>query len=113
MSVENILAAVHWLGHDAFRIDAGKTIYIDPFKLETGDAADIALVTHEHFDHCSPEDIDKVRTDNTVIVTEKGKSMSGSSTRSSSPCWSHQRGGCLKNCAKWPERRVTGFASAR
>jgi len=61
---------IHWLGHASFRIDAGiKTIYIDPFKIKAGaPKADIILVTHEHFDHNSPEDIAKIQKDSTVIV---------------------------------------------
>ncbi len=71
MSVETVSSMIHWLGHDSIRIDAGLTIYIDPFKIESDLPADIILITHEHFDHCSPEDIAKIRTDDTVIVTEK------------------------------------------
>jgi L-ascorbate metabolism protein UlaG (beta-lactamase superfamily) len=62
--VENI----HWLGHDTFKIVADKVIFTDPFKLKKSDKADIILITHEHYDHCSPEDVEKIRTENTVIV---------------------------------------------
>lgn len=71
MTPQEMLKHIHWLGHDGFRIDAGKVIYIDPFKISGGVPADIVLVTHEHFDHCSPEDVAKVQGENTVIVTEK------------------------------------------
>jgi len=27
---------IHWLGHDGFRIDAEKTIYIDPYQINSG-----------------------------------------------------------------------------
>jgi L-ascorbate metabolism protein UlaG (beta-lactamase superfamily) len=60
---------IHWLGHDSFKIvGTKKTIYVDPFKLSQGDKADIVCVTHAHFDHCSPEDIAKLQTDQTVVV---------------------------------------------
>jgi L-ascorbate metabolism protein UlaG (beta-lactamase superfamily) len=59
---------ISWLGHDGFRIKDGKTIYIDPFQIEGGEKADIILITHEHYDHCSPEDVKKITTDKTVIV---------------------------------------------
>ena len=38
--------------------DKGKKIYIDPFqmKIEPHDA-DYILITHDHHDHFSPEDI--------------------------------------------------------
>ena len=61
---------ISWLGHDSFRIKNGKTIIIDPFKLRsTPDKADILLISHEHFDHLSLDDIKKVVTENTTIVT--------------------------------------------
>jgi len=62
---------IHWLGHDGFRIDASKVIYFDPFQISGGPTADIILVSHEHFDHCSLDDIRKIQGSNTVIVTEK------------------------------------------
>jgi len=64
--VENI----HWLGHDTFKI-VGKnvTIFTDPFKIKKKDKADIILITHEHFDHCSVEDVNKLQGPETVIVT--------------------------------------------
>lgn len=62
---------IHWLGHDGFRIDGSCTIYIDPFNISGGPEADIILVSHEHFDHCSPADVSKIQGNSTVIVTEK------------------------------------------
>ncbi len=66
MMVENI----HWLGHDAFRIDdQGKQIYIDPWKLSAkAPKADYIFVTHSHYDHFSEDDINKIKTDSTKIV---------------------------------------------
>src|SRR5437016_1387440 len=58
------------LGHDSYRIKNGKTVVIDPFKIRpTSEKADILLITHEHFDHFSMDDIKKVVTENTTIVT--------------------------------------------
>lgn len=68
----NVLEHISWLGHDGFMIKAdGKTIIIDPYEVTVSESADIILVTHSHYDHCSPEDIQKLRNDSTVIVTEK------------------------------------------
>jgi L-ascorbate metabolism protein UlaG (beta-lactamase superfamily) len=69
--IENVVKKIVWLGHDAFRIDADKIIYIDPFEITSGPQADLILITHEHFDHCSAEDIAKIRGDKSIIVTEK------------------------------------------
>jgi L-ascorbate metabolism protein UlaG (beta-lactamase superfamily) len=60
---------IHWLGHDTFKITGEKLIYTDPFKIRKKDTADIILITHEHYDHCSPDDIKKIQGSNTVIVT--------------------------------------------
>jgi L-ascorbate metabolism protein UlaG (beta-lactamase superfamily) len=60
---------IHWLGHDTFRIVGEKVIYTDPFKIKREDKADIILITHEHYDHCSPDDVKLVQGPNTVIVT--------------------------------------------
>lgn len=59
---------IHWLGHDTFKITGEKTVYTDPFKIKKKDAADIILITHEHYDHCSVDDIKKIQGPNTVIV---------------------------------------------
>jgi len=60
---------ISWLGHDGFKIKNSKTIYIDPYAMQAGEKADIILITHEHFDHCSPGVIKKIVTSNTTIVT--------------------------------------------
>ena len=55
--------------HSSIRIAAEKIIYIDPFKLECAPHdADIIFVTHAHFDHFSPEDIEKIAKPETVYV---------------------------------------------
>ncbi|MGA9351017.1 MAG: MBL fold metallo-hydrolase [Anaerolineae bacterium] len=64
--IENI----HWLGHDTFRIENDKIIYIDPYELKgKPPKADLILITHDHSDHCSPDDVAKIAQDDTVIVT--------------------------------------------
>ncbi len=53
----------------SIRIEGTKVIYFDPFKIiEEKHDADIIFVTHEHYDHFSPEDIKKVYKGNTVLV---------------------------------------------
>jgi L-ascorbate metabolism protein UlaG (beta-lactamase superfamily) len=64
-----MLENIHWLGHDSFRLDGGVTLYIDPYKLPAGlPPADVVLVTHEHFDHYSPDDLAKIAGPGTVVV---------------------------------------------
>lgn len=65
------LSKLKWLGHDGFQITAGEiTVVVDPFQVTEGCKADIILVTHAHYDHCSPEDIAKFVGPSSVIVTE-------------------------------------------
>ncbi len=67
--VDQVLQKITWLGHASFLINYGKVIYIDPWKLKTGlPPADIILITHDHYDHCSPEDVRKIQTKNTSIL---------------------------------------------
>lgn len=61
------------LTHSSIRITGERTVYIDPFKIkeETHDA-DLILITHDHYDHFSPEDIARVAKDGTrLAVPEK------------------------------------------
>ena len=70
MDVEMVMVEnIKWLGHDSFLIDGNILIYIDPWKLPDGSRqADIILVTHDHFDHCSPADIAAIQKDDTEII---------------------------------------------
>ena len=46
-----------------------KVVYIDPFRIKKEyHDADIILITHEHYDHYSEEDINKVRKEDTILV---------------------------------------------
>ncbi len=64
-----MLNNIEVLYHSSIRINKEKTIYIDPFKIDRNyNDADIIFVTHDHYDHYSEEDIDKVINENTVIV---------------------------------------------
>lgn len=72
---------IHWLGHASFRIEDGdKQFYIDPWKLrEKPIKADMVFITHAHYDHFSPLDIEKIRKDGTIFVVPKeiAKSVKG------------------------------------
>ena len=70
MKVGNV--EIKWLGHDGFLIknlDTGKNIYIDPYNIvENLEKADLILITHGHYDHCSVADIEKIIKEGTKIV---------------------------------------------
>ena len=55
--------------HSAIRIQGPLTVYADPFHLpDAPHDADLVLLTHEHHDHLSPEDILKVSGPGTRFV---------------------------------------------
>ncbi len=62
---------VHWLGHDSFVIEGSKTVMIDPFQARGNFKADILLISHEHSDHMSPEDIKRFTTPATRLLAPK------------------------------------------
>jgi L-ascorbate metabolism protein UlaG (beta-lactamase superfamily) len=66
--------SITWTGHAGFKILHGnKKTYIDPYKLsnkyENIFDADIVLITHNHFDHLSIEDLKNIINERTVIVS--------------------------------------------
>lgn len=69
--IKSFAKNIHWIGRSGFRINAEETIYFDPYQIEAGPPADLILTTHQHFDHCSPEDVSKIQGPETAIVTEK------------------------------------------
>jgi L-ascorbate metabolism protein UlaG (beta-lactamase superfamily) len=63
------LERIEWLGHAGFRLRlARKVIYIDPYRVADGPHADLVLITHDHFDHFSPDDLARVRGDGATVV---------------------------------------------
>jgi L-ascorbate metabolism protein UlaG (beta-lactamase superfamily) len=63
------MEGINWLGHSGFKIKGEKIIYIDPFNISNSDEkADIILITHEHYDHCSIKDIMKLSMPKTTIL---------------------------------------------
>jgi L-ascorbate metabolism protein UlaG (beta-lactamase superfamily) len=65
---------------NSIRIKAGcGNIYIDPFKIdEAAHDAAYVFITHEHYDHFSPGDIEKVSNKETLlIVPEKMEKSAG------------------------------------
>lgn len=62
------MTIIKHLGHSSFMIkEKNILIYIDPYNIEQKTKADIILITHGHFDHCSQKDIEKISGSNTRI----------------------------------------------
>ncbi len=58
-----------WLGHAGFLVKNSKVIYIDPYNIKDGlEKADMILITHSHYDHCSFADMDKIVKEGTRIL---------------------------------------------
>lgn len=85
------MAFVKWLGHSSFQAElAGKRILFDPWFQEPAQRlvrphalqdevrrADLIFVSHEHFDHCSPLDVNPIveRTSAQVVATLQSLAM--------------------------------------
>lgn len=68
-----MLENIQVLCHSSIKINEGKVIYFDPFKIDKQyNDADIIFITHDHYDHYSEEDIDKVIKPDTTIVIPEG-----------------------------------------
>ena len=64
-----MLENIEVLCHSSIKINKEKIIYIDPFKINKNyNDADIIFITHDHYDHYSEEDIEKVKNNNTVVI---------------------------------------------
>ena len=64
-----MLEYIEVLCHSSTKINKEKVIYIDPFKIDKNyNDADMIFVTHDHYDHYSEEDIDKIKKEDTIII---------------------------------------------
>jgi L-ascorbate metabolism protein UlaG (beta-lactamase superfamily) len=65
-----LLEEVAWLGHSGFRIAVGKaTVYIDPYRVPAdAPPADLVLITHSHYDHFSPQDLERLSKRSTRVI---------------------------------------------
>ncbi|MCU0475010.1 MAG: MBL fold metallo-hydrolase [Anaerolineae bacterium] len=61
---------IQWLGYGSFVIQSTPLIYINPWRVSSVTfLADVVLVSHAHFEHFSPVDIEKVSADSTLILS--------------------------------------------
>jgi L-ascorbate metabolism protein UlaG (beta-lactamase superfamily) len=64
-----LLDSLEWLGHAGFRLKVGRaTVYIDPYRVHDGPPADLILITHGHYDHFSPQDVERLSHERTVLI---------------------------------------------
>lgn len=69
-----MLDGVKVLCHSSIKIVKNKIIYIDPYKIkEEKHDADIIFITHDHYDHYSKQDIDKIIKKDTKIIMPMNK----------------------------------------
>jgi L-ascorbate metabolism protein UlaG (beta-lactamase superfamily) len=60
---------VELFSQSAIKIKDGLVIYFDPYNIDNKyNDADIVFITHSHYDHYSPKDIDLVKKDDTIFV---------------------------------------------
>jgi L-ascorbate metabolism protein UlaG (beta-lactamase superfamily) len=64
-----LLDSLEWLGHSGFRVRTRQgVVYIDPYRVPDGPKADLILITHGHYDHFSPQDVERLSHDHTWLV---------------------------------------------
>ncbi|MDE2854306.1 MAG: MBL fold metallo-hydrolase [Chloroflexota bacterium] len=60
---------IRWQGRGSFAIDGDPFIQIAPWRVVKHESPpDVILIGHEHYDHCSPADVEKIRAERTVII---------------------------------------------
>jgi L-ascorbate metabolism protein UlaG (beta-lactamase superfamily) len=63
---------IRWHGHDTLTLTKDSiTICFDPYQIGKKLHADIILISHNHFDHLSIPDLEKISDERTVIITAK------------------------------------------
>ena len=67
--MDDILSRFSINCHSSIRYAGGVTVWFDPFRVADAPCdADVVFVTHDHYDHFSPEDIRRVMKPGAVLV---------------------------------------------
>lgn len=68
-----MLERITWFRQAAIRYAGdGLTVYVDPWGTAEDDPpADVIFITHAHFDHLQPREVERLRTERTTIVAPK------------------------------------------
>ena len=67
--MRDLLEGITWFRGSSVRIRRdGVEIHVDPLGLNEDSPADFVLLTHPHYDNFSENDIERVRTERTVLV---------------------------------------------
>ena len=67
--MDDILSRFSINCHSSIRYAGGATVWFDPFRVADAPCdADVVFVTHDHYDHFSPEDIRRVMKPDAVLV---------------------------------------------
>ncbi|MBN1771237.1 MAG: MBL fold metallo-hydrolase [Deltaproteobacteria bacterium] len=64
----DLLKNARWLGHASIVVRGTQTVYVDPWEVSASDPADVILITHDHYDHLSLPDIERLARPDTAIV---------------------------------------------
>ncbi len=69
---DRMIDRIQWLGHGSFIIQGPPLIYINPWRVvRSVFHADVILVSHDHYEHCSLADIEKLRGESTLVIGNK------------------------------------------
>ena len=67
--MDDILSRFSINCHSSIRYAGAMTVWFDPFRVADAPCdADVVFVTHDHYDHFSPEDIHRVMKPDAVLV---------------------------------------------
>lgn len=78
-----MLEGVTWFRQSAMRWrGSGPVVYVDPWGVTDPEPADLILITHAHFDHFQPEEIERLRGPSTKIAApaDVARELSGDVT---------------------------------